>query len=36
MHKQLKQFYAEKGFVPRFETINGKKIEQEYVKTFGL
>ena len=36
MHKKLKKFYAEKDFVPRFETINGKKVEQEYAKVFGL
>jgi hypothetical protein len=36
LHKQLKRFYAEKDFVPRFETINGKKVEQEYVRVFGL
>ena len=34
-HKQLKKFYAEKGFSPRFETINGRKIEQEYVRVYG-
>ena len=34
-HKQLKKFYAEQGFSPRFETINGRKIEQEYVRVYG-
>ena len=23
-HKQLKKFYADKGFTPRFTTINGR------------
>jgi ankyrin repeat protein len=36
MHKKLKEFYAKNDFVPRFETINGKKVEQEYVRVFGL
>lgn len=36
LHKKLKAFYAEKAFQPRFEKINGKKVEQEYVAKFGL
>jgi len=36
MKAQLKEFYAKQGFTPKYEKKDGKKVEIEYNKEYGL
>ena len=36
LKKQLKEFYAKQGYTPKYEKVDGKQVEIEYSKEYGM